>query len=144
MSKYYRRRSDDVRRIGGLCWTAVVSRFRLITSTFALQQFLEQELFEYFKIPSHESTRVRFIFSDEQFSMIRNLKISNRRHVTMSKYYDAQPREEALQDTLLVNIIRRSDNVRPIGGAVLDSCFVQIRTHQQHFCPLPDFRAGAL
>ena len=30
------------------------------------------------------------------------------------------------------------------GGAVLDSCFVQIRTHQQHFALYQFLRAGAL
>ena len=30
------------------------------------------------------------------------------------------------------------------GGAVLDSCFVQIRTHQQHFVLYQFLRAGAL
>ena len=37
-------------RLVGLCWTAVSSRFGLISSTFALDQYLELELFEYFKV----------------------------------------------------------------------------------------------
>ena len=36
-------------RLVGLCWTAVSSRLGLISSTFALYQFLELELFNSFK-----------------------------------------------------------------------------------------------
>ena len=36
-------------RLVELCWTAVLSRLGLISSTFALYQILELELFEYFK-----------------------------------------------------------------------------------------------
>ena len=104
-----------------LCWTAVSSKLGLISSTFALYQILELELLEYFK-------SARTLVSPSQVYMFRST-VSN---------------DQKFENTLLVNITRRSDDVRPIGGAVLDSCFVQVRTHQQHFCSLPVFRVGAL
>jgi hypothetical protein len=80
----------------GLCWTAVLSRLGLINCTFALYQFLELELFEYFKStrtlvnPSQVYMFRRTVFNDQKF------KNSNQRRITMSKYYDAQPREGRL------------------------------------------------
>ena len=127
-----------------VCWTAVLSRLGLISSTFALYQILELELFEYFKStrtlvnPSQVYMFRRTVFNNQKFENFQS-KACNYVQVLCC----AAKRREALQNTLLVNKTRRSNDVRPIGG-VLNSCFVQIRTHQQHFCPLPDFRAGAL
>ena len=69
---------------------------------------------------------------------------SNRGRVLCLRMFCAAKRREALQITLIIDIKREIRRCQIEGGAVLDSCFVQIRTHQQHFCPLPDFRAGAL
>ena len=57
----------------GLCWTAVSSRLGLISSTFALYQILELELFEYFKStrtlvnPSQVYMFRRTVFNDQKF-----------------------------------------------------------------------------
>ena len=56
----------------------------------------------------------------------------------------AAKRREALQITLIIDIKREIRRCQIEGGAVLDSCFVQIRTHQQHFALYQFLRAGAL
>ena len=60
----------------------------------------------------------------------------------MLKYHYAQPKEVGFAKYSFNEHNGRSDNVRPNGGVVLDSYFIQIRTHQQHVYPLPAFRAG--
>ena len=60
-------------RLVGLCWTAVSSRLGLISSTFALYQISELELFEYFKStrtlvnPSQVYMFRRTVFNDQKF-----------------------------------------------------------------------------
>ena len=83
-------------RLVGLCWTAVSSRLGLISSTFALYQFLELELFKYFKSTCTLVNASQVYMFRRRVSTIRNSKISNRKCVTMSKYYDAQPTEGRL------------------------------------------------
>ena len=60
-------------RLVGLCWTAVSSILGLISSTFALYQISELELFEYFKStrtlvnPSQVYMFRRTVFNDQKF-----------------------------------------------------------------------------
>ena len=85
-------------RLVGLCWTAVLSRLGLISSTFGLSQILELELFEYLK-STHTliSTSQVYMFRRTVFN---DQKISHRRCVTMCKYYKAQPIEGTLHKIL--------------------------------------------
>ena len=65
-------------RLVGLCWTAVSSRLGLISSTFALYQILELELFEYFKStrtlvnPSQVYMFRRTVFNDQKFEIFQS------------------------------------------------------------------------
>ena len=69
---------------------------------------------------------------------------SNRGRVLCLRMFCAAKRREALQITLIIDIKREIRRCQIKGGAVLDSCFVQIRTHQQHFALYQFLRAGAL
>ena len=54
----------------------------------------------------------------------------------MLKYHYVQPKQVGFAKYSFNEHNGRSDNVRPNGGVVLDSYFVQIRSHQKHYLTL--------